>query len=172
MRCVGCTANEGRNTISAISNRSDPKKIPKYFKLPRRSTASEKRIGERRALRCSMVAANRSFSAPEPAFPKFVESKVPEPVEGPTVLVEFKASIWLLSWIVLSSLSLISGKNLPISTEACSTDIFFRKRMRLTSGMRKWYTKTKPLPASKNRNNTKRPLGGNHEKYSSPLMSR
>ena len=128
MRCVGCTANDGRNTISAINNMSVPKKIPKYFKLPRKSTASEKRIGERWALRCSMVAANKSFSVPEP-----VESKVPEPVEGPT----FEVSIWLLNCIVFSSLSLISGKNLPMSTEACSTDIFFRKRIRLTSGIKK-----------------------------------
>ena len=68
--------------------------MPRYFRLPRKSTASENRIGERRALRCSIVAAKRALSV---EVPELVESKVPEPVEGPTALVEFKASIWLLN---------------------------------------------------------------------------
>ena len=74
--------------------------------------------------------------------------------------------------MVFNNLSCTSGKNFPIIKAAVSTDIFFRYRIRLTSGIKKKKTKTKALTARRRIKSTKRILEENQEKYSSVFIKR
>ena len=73
---------------------------------------------------------------------------------------------------MFNNLSSTPGKNRPINRAACSSDIFFRYRIKFTSGMTKYSANTTALPASNATNITRLTAEENHEKYSNVFMAR